>query len=246
MNSAIRRSRKRGGAGGKHKKPWHASIPGASLSRATALHCRVPGVVTCPYRAAFLLGTVGKSAVNKDLIKMRQRWVKDHPCRVVEECGLPGYVHDVEQGGLIIRTVLSIDLFTEPLAWRVQMALLYPSRMPRPRASWSIQQNAYLLGMARQLLDGVGCGADRLSVDSISFELARPVTAEEAEYVYRAAGRPDCRIKQLPVGEISSYDFTNRSLQVDGWWNGKTGREEGLFLPETRTLIYEPGSNTSN
>ena len=57
---AIRRSQYRGGAGGRHRKPWHASIPGASLSRAAALHCRVPGVVTCPSGAAFLPGATSQ------------------------------------------------------------------------------------------------------------------------------------------------------------------------------------------
>lgn len=184
--------------------------------------------------------------MNKDFITSRQRWVKDHPCRVVEECGLPGYVHDVEQGGLIIRTVFSIDLFTQPLAWRVQMALMYPSRLPRPRSTWSIPMNALLLDMARQLLDGVGTGADQLSVDSVSFELARPVTGAEAEYIFRAAGRPEVKLEQLPVGELDIYDMQDRSTQVDGWWNGKTGREEGLFAPTERILIYEPGNSTNN
>lgn len=176
---------------------------------------------------------------------MRQSWVKDHPCRVVEECGLPGYVHDIERHGLIIRTVLSIDLFAQPLAWRAQIALLYPSRLPRARSTWSIPQNALLLSIARQLLDGVGQGGDHLTTDAVSFELARLLTGAEAEYVFRAAMRPATEFESVPVGEINGYDFTDKKLQIDGWWNGKTGREEGLFLPQKRVLIYEPGTDTN-
>ncbi len=54
--SAIRRSEYRGGAGGKHKKPWPVSIPPAALSRAAGLHCRVPGVVAYPSGVALLHG----------------------------------------------------------------------------------------------------------------------------------------------------------------------------------------------
>ena len=40
MNSAIRRSRERVGAVGRHRKPWHVSIPPA---RSTARRAALPG-----------------------------------------------------------------------------------------------------------------------------------------------------------------------------------------------------------
>ena len=41
-------------AGGRHQKPWHASTPAASLSRAARLHCRGRRLVRGPYRARSL------------------------------------------------------------------------------------------------------------------------------------------------------------------------------------------------
>ena len=55
MTHAPRIERRGSGAGGKHKKPWPASIPQASLSRAALLHCRGPGVVAYPSGVALLL-----------------------------------------------------------------------------------------------------------------------------------------------------------------------------------------------
>lgn len=177
--------------------------------------------------------------INNDLIKSRQRWVKDHPARTVDELHMPGYVHDIEHRDLIIRTVLSIDLFARPVAWRAQIALMYPSRLPRARASWTLPQSMLALDIARQLLEGVGEPDCRsMTTDAVSFELLHPCTAEEIRYVLRAAGRPALRLERLPIGEINQYDFTDRATQIDGWWNGKTGREEGLYLPQERTLIY--------
>lgn len=181
-----------------------------------------------------------------DLIKARQRWVKDHPARTVEELGLKGYVFDLEIKGLVIRTVLSIDLFAAPLAWRAQVALLHPSsRTPKPRGSWTFEENVYTIEIARQMLDGVGLKESQfLNSDALSFEIGYPCTAAEAHYTVRAAMRPAIRFESLPVGEINQYDFTDTSTQIDGWWNGKTGREEGLYLPKERTLIY--AGNDSN
>ncbi len=56
MTHAPRIERRGSGAGGKHKKPWPASIPQASLSRAALLHCRGPGVVAYPSGVALLHG----------------------------------------------------------------------------------------------------------------------------------------------------------------------------------------------
>lgn len=178
--------------------------------------------------------------MNSDLVRARQQWVKDHPARTVEELTLPGYAHDVEtRGGLIIRTVLSIDLFVSPLAWRCQIALMRPSRLPRPRSEWSLEENVFALQIARQLLAGVGdLSRSRLTTDSVSFELAYPLLADEAEYALRAAMRPATAFEAPAIGEISAYDFTDRATQVDGWWNGKLGREEGLFLPKQRTILH--------
>ncbi len=177
--------------------------------------------------------------LNRDLIKTRQRWVKDHPARTVEELGLKGYVFDIEARGLIVRTVLSIDLFAQPLAWRAQIALLYPSRLPRPRGSWTLEENVFALDLARQMLAGVGLKDSQfLNADALSFEIGYPCTDAEAHYAVRAALRPAVRFESVPVGEINQYDFTDTSTQIDGWWNGKTGREEGLYLPRERTLLY--------
>ena len=182
--------------------------------------------------------------LSKDVIAARQRWVKDHPARSVDELALRGYVFDLEERGGIVRTVLSIDLFAQPLAWRAQIALLSPSRQPRPRSSWSLGENVLALDLARQMLAHVGLPAEQfLNTDALSFELCYPCTTAEAYYVVRASLRPATRFEALPVGEINQYDFTDASTQIAGWWNGKTGREEGLYLPKQRTLIYAGGND---
>lgn len=179
--------------------------------------------------------------LSQDSIKKRQRWALDHPARVAEELSAPGYIFDLNYHGMLIRTVLSIDLFQTPLAWRCQIALLYPSRLPRARRDWHITETMAAVQVAESLLAGVGVKSDLLVTDSLSFELVYPCTPEEAEYAVRAALRPATSFESLPVGEINQYDPSDRSTQIAGWWDGKIGKEQGLFLPQTRSLIYESG-----
>jgi hypothetical protein len=190
--------------------------------------------------------------VNKDIIKKRQLWVKDHPCRFVEECAAPGYRLDLDQHGLLIATVLTIDLFDQPLAWRAKIALLHPSGTPRPITGWTMSERLQAYEIAISILDGVGIksGAFTLS-DSLSIDLCYPLTPDEAEWVVRASLRPAslrpvATCEAVPVGEVNQYDFADKSTQVAGWWNGKRGREEGVFLPQKRKLIYEQRNNTQH
>lgn len=185
--------------------------------------------------------------MNRDMIKKRQRWVADHPCRIAEECALPGCILDLERpGGLIVRTVLTIDLFRPPVAWRAQIGLLYPSRLPRARADWSIEESIEALRIAREMLAGVGLqGNSFLLTDPLSFELCYPLTSWETEHVSRASLRPAVEFAAAPIGEINQYDFTDHSTKIDGWWNGKTGTEEGIYVPKKRTILYEPGKSTN-
>lgn len=180
--------------------------------------------------------------LSQEMIKKRQRWVKDNPARLAEELTAPGYICDVNRNGLLIRTVLSIDLFQAPLAWRCQIALLYPSKLPRPRRAWQITETMAAVQVAESLLAGVGIKSDLLVTDSVSFELVYPCTPDEAEYVVRAALRPATAFESLPVGEINQYDFSDPSTQIAGWWDGREGKEQGLFLPQQRSLIHEPGN----
>jgi hypothetical protein len=177
--------------------------------------------------------------VNRDLITKRQRWVKDHPCRSVEECGAPGYRFDIQRNGLYLATVLTIDLFESPLAWRAKIAFLHPSSLPRPLASASIAERIEAYAVAKEMLRGVGdVSRKHLLTDRLSFDLVYPLTPDEAEYVVRAAMRPAILFEPVALGELNRYDLTDRKTQVDGWWDGKTGKEEGAFIPQERTLIY--------
>lgn len=179
--------------------------------------------------------------LSQDMIKKRQQWAKDHPARVAEELTAPGYIFDLKCNGLFVRTVLSIDLFQEPLAWRAQIGLLYPSKLPRALKDWTMPEMIEAFGIAQRLLDGVGVKSDLLRKDALSFELIYPCTPAEAGYAVRAALRPATAFESLPVGEVNQYDFSDKSTQIAGWWNSREGREEGLFLPQTRSVIHEPG-----
>jgi hypothetical protein len=190
---------------------------------------------------------MGKS-MNKDVTKKRQQWVKDHPCRFVEECAAPGYRLDLDRHGLLIATVLTIDLFDQPLAWRAKIALLNSSGTPRRIAGWTMPERLQAYEIAVSILAGVGIksGAFTLS-DALSIDLCYLLTPDEAAHVARAAMRP-VEIDSSPrlVGEIGRYDFSDKKTQIDGWWNGKAGREEGAYQPQKRMLIYEPGRAGNN
>lgn len=182
-------------------------------------------------------------------IRDRQAWVKDHPARVKEELTALGYTLDVTvQKGFILRTVLSIDLFTAPLAWRCEIASMYPSKLPRLLSSMTMAQMIFAHDVAKELLSGVGEAEREIlsGKNAISFEIAHPCTPEEAEYVVKAALRPAALFESVPVGELNEYDLSSAS-QVAGWWDGKEGKQQGLYLPTKRSLIYErPGNQTDN
>lgn len=183
----------------------------------------------------------------KDTIQKRQRWALDHPARFIQEFITPGYVLDVEWHGLIVRTVLSIDLFQSPLAWRSQIALMYPNKTPRPLKQYTMAELILCHDIAKSFLEGVGIPQTNFLLrDRVSIEIAKHCTASEAAHAVNASFRPDVDFSPVLVGEFNEYDLSKKT-QVDGIWDASQGKEIGLYQPSKRRMIYvQPGTETNN
>ena len=182
-----------------------------------------------------------------DTIKTRQHWALDHPARTVNDFYGPGYVKDFNWHGLYVRTVLSIDLFQQPIAWRAEVALMYPGWQPRPLKLYSMNELILCHTIAKSLLEGVGLQHTRfVSKTNVSIELANNCTPEEAVYAVNAAMRPAVELLPVAVGEINEYDLSPQT-QIAGVWDGKKGKELGFYQPSQRRIVYvQPGTETSN
>lgn len=169
--------------------------------------------------------------MNRSVEQIRQSWVLRHPCRTVEECGNLGYRVDLSLVGHPVATVLTIDLFTEPLAWHSDVAILGPDGIARPVVEWSDMDRAAAFDLARGMIAGVGCpDTDRAECDEIKIGIVRCLSAAEAAIVYEIAKR---RPKSgLPaIGEINLYDFNDRHSEAG----------DGIYAPIERTVIHGRG-----
>lgn len=166
--------------------------------------------------------------MNKDLIKSRQRFVLCHPCRTLTECGQPGMVIDWQMGGIKLRTVLTIDLFTEPLAWHADVAVLNSDDTAIPVIRWTPADRAAALDFAKRMLEGVGV-KDQLKLDGDAWRLGfiRPLTIQEASFVLGMAERR-ARPAPIPIGELNAYDTNDERTRAD----------EHSWAPVERKIIY--------
>ena len=172
--------------------------------------------------------------LTSEQIRQRQRWVLTHPCRRVEDCGMLGYRIDLPAGGETIATILTIDLFSSPVAWHSTTALIGQDGVTLPVTVWQANDRTALLRIAEQMLEGVGQLICRHEEDQLSIGIARLVTTAEAEIIFRAIGL--CPPKPRAIGEIAVYDFADRRTEAD--WN--------TFLPQERRIVYDNLPQISN
>lgn len=165
--------------------------------------------------------------MDRALIKIRQGWVLHHPCRTVQECGAPGYRVDFSLRGQQVATVLTIDLFSAPIAWHAQVAWLDAEGKTRPLCSYSWDEQTGALALAQELLAGIG--EARLIPESNEWciGLAKPLTDAERT-ITLARGAMNAPHRQTARAEFNQYDFRNKQTQVG----------DGLYVPEERTLIH--------
>jgi hypothetical protein len=163
------------------------------------------------------------------LIKKRQRWVLEHPCRTVQECGKLGYRADFDlAGGNRVATVLTIDLFSEPLAWHSDVAIIGNDGAAKPVALWSVSDRAAAFDLSFQMLAGVGKpDAQTVDCDGWKVGFVRPLTGAETVRAMEVAGRRPAA-EPVAIGEISEFDFSDFETEAD----------EGLFLPTEREIVY--------
>jgi hypothetical protein len=160
--------------------------------------------------------------------KTRQDWVLRHPCPTLRHCGERGYSADVVIAGVKLRTVLTIDLFTKPLAWHATIARIQPDGRPVALDSLAGSDRLAMLGLAIEMLRGVGQnGTDALEIDAVSVGCGRTLTPQEVRTVASHA-RQFAPLALIAVGEINEYDFSDRTTQVG----------DGLHIPINREVIY--------
>lgn len=164
--------------------------------------------------------------MNERTIKLRQRWVLGHPCRVLDECGRPGYRADFVLAGHPVATVLTIDLFTSPLAWHADVARIDEHGKTLPLIAWSDTDRAAAFDLARRMLDGVGApDCDSADCDQWKIGIVRPLTDREIAFVL-GNRRP---IPAPPaIGEISEFDFSDPGTEAG----------PGIYTPQTRRIVY--------
>lgn len=166
--------------------------------------------------------------INPNLNKARQRWALSNPCKTVEQCGRPGCRADFTVAGKSIATILTVDLFTQPLAWHCQIGLIAPNGETKSIEEWDNGDVSAAAEIARQILAGVGApGADRIIFDELSLTVARQLNIDEAAFVYNIT-RDFKRIKPVAIAEAAEYNFANKKTQVG----------DGAFIPQNR-IIYE-------
>ena len=165
--------------------------------------------------------------LTSEQIRKRQNWVLTNPCRRVEDCGRPGYRVDLPAGRQMIATILTIDLFTSPVAWHSTTALVGQQGVTLPVSLWHADDRPALIRIAEQMLEGVGQSVWRHEEDQLSIGIARLVTPREAEIIFRALGlHPPA---PRAIGEVAIYDFAD----------GSTEAGQHLFVPQERSIVYD-------
>ena len=162
-------------------------------------------------------------------IKKRQRWVLEHPCRTMQECGKLGYRLDLELAGQNrVATVLTIDLWQSPLAWRADVAIIGADGLAKLVALWTVSDRAAAFEMAFQMLQGVGLAHQQtVDCDNIKVGYVRPLTGAEMARVMEV-GRRRPLPALVPIGEIDVFDFSDFDTEVD----------DGVFIPAEREIAY--------
>lgn len=168
--------------------------------------------------------------MNERTIKLRQRWVLGHPCRVLDECGRPGYRADFVLAGHPVATVLTIDLFAAPLAWHADVARIDEHGKTLPLIAWSETDRTAAFDLARRMLDGVGSpDGDGADCDQWKVGIVRPLTDREIACVL-GNRRP---IPAAPaIGEVSIFDFSDAGTEAG----------PGIHVPQTRRIVYARGN----
>lgn len=172
-----------------------------------------------------------KVILDETIIQKRQAWVLRHPCSHYKECGRPGYIAEIKDGPITLRTVLSIDLFTQPWAWHSQIGVIGPDGNPKPRMFWTTTERIAAVAYARRMLVNVGQGVNALETDDLSLGYARILTWRETQAVLACVGNVPTAQK-VAIGEIGEYDTTDKKSQVG----------DGLFIPTQREVLHGRGN----
>lgn len=174
---------------------------------------------------------MSKVILDETIIQKRQQWVVRHPCSHYTECGRPGYAAEIQDGPVTLRTILSVDLFTQPWAWHSQIGVIGPDARPKLRMFWTTQERIAAVAYARRMVQGVGQGVNTLETDDLSLGYARILTWRETQIVLACTGNAPAS-QMIAAGEIGEYDVTDKKTQVG----------DGLFIPTNRSVIYGRGN----
>lgn len=168
--------------------------------------------------------------LDESIIQKRQQWVLRHPCLHVDQCGRPGYVADIRDGKITLRTVLTIDFWMRPWSWRSTIGVIGLDGKPKARMLWTTAEKVAAVAYARQMLTNIGHGENQRELDDVSFGFARLLTWHEMQIALTCTGNAPAA-QMVAAGEINEYDFSDRKTQAG----------DGLHVPTQRRIIYGRG-----